>query len=220
MPRYRSVVTSLTSRLADPNNPASLSSKARARRWDRFVSAFPSLAEMKVLDLGGTPAFWESAPVRAAHVTIVNISAAPADEPDWLRYVQGDACDPPVSERFDLVVSNSLLEHVGGHYRRMQVADVVHRSADHHWVQTPYRYFPVEPHWVAPAMQWLPVAARAQMSRRWPLGHMRPTERRPVMDGVLEVELLSIAEMRYYFPDSEIWRERFAGLVKSLTAIR
>jgi hypothetical protein len=31
--------------------------------------------------------------------------------------------------RFDLVFSNSLIEHVTGHYRRQQFADVIVRAA-------------------------------------------------------------------------------------------
>lgn len=205
--------------LADPRNPRSISGRARARRWDRLMQAFPNLDSMKILDLGGTPGFWRNASTQPAHVTVVNIVNEPVDEP-WIRYVQGDACAPPLGgEKFDAVVSNSLLEHVGGHWRRQQVADVVHASADRHWVQTPYRYFPVEPHWVAPGMQFLPVSARARVSARWPLGSVHvPADE--IMDNVLEVELLSISEMRHYFPTSEIWKERFAGLPKSLVAIK
>ena len=33
-------------------------------------------------------------------------------------------------------------------------------------------------------------------------------------------ELLSITEMRHLFPESEIWFERYAGLVKSLVAVK
>jgi len=33
------------------------------------------------------------------------------------------------------------------------------------------------------------------------------------------VELIGVTEMRSYFPNSEIWFERYAGLVKSLVAI-
>lgn len=71
-------------------------------------------------------------------------------------------------------------------------------------MQTPYRYFPVEPHWVAPGMQFLPVKARAVMARQWPLGHMGPDE------IVLDVELVSATELKHYFPHSLIWHERLA----------
>ena len=35
-----------------------------------------------------------------------------------------------------------------------------------------------------------------------------------------EIDLIGISQMRRYFPSSTIWYERFAGLVKSLVAIK
>ena len=31
----------------------------------------------------------------------------------------------------------------------------------------------LKPHWVFPGFQWLPLPARAAVSRRWPYGHVR-----------------------------------------------
>ena len=49
-----------------------------------------------------------------------------------------------------------MLEHVGAHSQRQQLADNVHDLADRYWVQTPYRYFPIEPHWVFQASNGFP----------------------------------------------------------------
>jgi hypothetical protein len=219
------LVERLTRTAVDPGNPRSVSSRARARRWAEFAARFPRLADMRVLDLGGTPGYWRGAPVRPATVTVVNLDpvqlAPRPGEP--IAVVQGDACDLPDSvraERFDLVVSNSVLEHVGGHARREQFAESVHAAAPHHWIQTPYRYFPIEPHWLFPGFQFLPVAAQTYVTRRWPLGHRHATDKATATTWALEAELVSITEMRYYFPGSKIWCERLAGLPKSLVAVR
>lgn len=206
----------------DVNSRRSLSGRARARRWQRFGESFPSLPEMRVLDLGGTPESWQLAPVRPKSVVTVNLAAAESESPDIIA-VQGDACDLPSSiakERFDLVYSNSLLEHVGGHVQRQRLADNIHSLADRHWVQTPYRYFPIEPHWLFPGIQWLPYEARVRVSMRWNRGHIRTYTRETAEEQVDEIELIGISQMRRYFPSSDIWYERFAGLIKSLVAIR
>jgi hypothetical protein len=201
-----------------------ISTAARARRRTLLTERFSDLGEMDVLDLGGTPGWWRQAPVRPRSLTLINLRGVAPPEP-WMTLVRGDACEPPArisQRRFDLVFSNSLIEHVGGHVRRQQLADVIHAASPHHWVQTPYRYFPVEPHWRFPGFQFLPVGVRASLSARWRHGHVAPAgddERRAVED-VLGVELLSITELQHYFPGSEIVRERFAGLTKGLIAVR
>ncbi|MFB4316850.1 class I SAM-dependent methyltransferase [Actinomadura sp. 21ATH] len=203
--------------------PGSLGARYRARRWDWLCAAFPELDRMSVIDLGGTAESWHRAPVRPARVHIVNLEKPPADPPPWLRADHADACELPaeiLGGRYDLVISNSVLEHLGGHARRRMFAAAVHRLADRHWVQTPYRYFPVEPHWVCPGMQFLPPPARAAVARHWPLVHTPPADRAEALRAVLEVELLSRTEMREYFPHSRILGEKVAGLTKSLIAVK
>jgi hypothetical protein len=206
----------------DVNSQRSLSGRARGRRWQHLISCFPSFSEMRVLDLGGTPESWQLAPVRPRAVTTVNLMPAESENPG-VTAIQADACDLPSSvtdDHFDLVFSNSLLEHVGGHAQRQRLADYVHTLADRHWIQTPYRYFPIEPHWLFPGMQWLPYEARIQVSLNWNRGHIRTHTREEAREQVDEIELVGISQMRGYFPSSVIWYERFAGLVKSLVAIQ
>ena len=208
-------------------SPTSLGAQARARRWELIGHRFPDLAEMSVIDLGGTVEWWQRAPVRPRRVVVVNLFEPGASDDADLVPVVGDACaagaalaGAGIEESFDLAFSNSLIEHVGGHSQRVALAEQVHTLATYHWVQTPYRYFPVEPHYLFPGMQFLPVRARAEVAVWWPLQHTRPATRTDARSEVQWTELLGISEMRTYFPDSEIVKERLAGLVKSLVAVR
>lgn len=212
---------SLRNRFVDA--PDSFGARYRTRRWTWLCETFPDLSQLSVIDLGGTAESWLRAPVQPAAVHIVNLEKAPEDLPDWLRADYGDACELPaeiLGGSYDLVISNSVLEHVGGHQRREAFADAVHRLATRHWVQTPYRYFPIEPHWVCPCFQFLPIAARTTVAMHWPLVHVKPADRSEALRGVLSVELVSRTEMRHYFPGSAIRSERVAGLAKSLIAVK
>ncbi|MEV7007980.1 class I SAM-dependent methyltransferase [Streptosporangium sp. NPDC051022] len=203
--------------------PDSLGAKARARRWHWLARVFPDIGDMTVIDLGGTANSWLRSPVKPARVHIVNLSTPPADLPPWMTVENGDACDLRAAThgtRYDLVFSNSVIEHVGGHLRREMFAEAVHSLADRHWVQTPYRYFPVEPHYIFPGLQFMPLAVRAATVRHWPLVHTRPTDKEGAVRSVAQVELLSKTEMRYYFPHSELRYEWLAGLVKALVAVK
>jgi hypothetical protein len=211
---------SLTRRVVGAYDPASLSGRARERRWQRFARTFPAIGEMTVLDLGGDARAWRNCSVRPAHVLLLNIVAQEVEEP-WMTALVGDACEPPADlPAADLVYSNSVIEHVGGHWRRERFAAAVH-GAPRFWVQTPYRYFPIEPHFMLPWLQHLPLALRRRLIASWPLGNygaLKDPER--ALRYAMEIDLLSVNEMRTYFPDAEILKERACGLTKSLIAVK
>jgi hypothetical protein len=218
--RVRRLFNSASQRVVDAYDTESLSGRARARRWEVLRREFPRIEEMTVLDLGGDVRAWRQAPVRPAHVTLLNVAPQEVEEP-WISALVGDACDPPDLPAADLAYSNSVIEHVGGHQRRKDFAVVVRDAAPAYWVQTPNRYFPIEPHFMFPGLQFAPRGAQASLIRRWPLGnHADVTDHDQALGDALDIELIAHAEMEFYFPDAKILRERFAGLTKSLIAVR
>lgn len=211
----------LRNRLVD--SPDSLAETFRARRWAAFAATFPDIENSHVIDLGGTVSSWTRAPVRPKHVTVLSFEPEGADDVSWVDAHHADACDLPATLeglRGDVVYSNAVLEHVGGAERRQRFADTVHNLADRHWVQTPYRYFPVEPHWLFPGFQFLPVSTRVAIGRRWKLVHTTDRDHDSMMRSVLSVELVGLAEFRHLFPGSEVRHERLAGLTKSIIAVK
>jgi hypothetical protein len=195
----------------------------RLRRWESIKSELPEIPDMKVLDLGGKVAFWETAPVLPKHVTIVNLEAQAETEIPGITSIVGDACQADrlvPGESFDLVFSNSLIEHVGGHHQRAALAQVIRTLAPRYLVQTPYRYFPIEPHWIFPGMQFLPLRVKGYIAPRWPLGHTRGWDAQKAINTVMYTELITATDMRAYFPDGRMHWERFVCLPKSMTVIR
>jgi hypothetical protein len=186
---------------------------------------------MRVLDLGGMVQTWVESETRPQHVTLLNFKGTVETSSEqirshgaeqWMTAVEGDACDPPPEireQRFDLVFSNSVIEHVGGHLRRRHFSYWVQTLGKHHWVQTPNRYFPMEPHWLVPGLQFAPPRLQVFVLRHWPLEEVRYYRTAPWHDGVqraMGIELLSPGAMRSYFPESELLRERILGMTKSL----
>lgn len=197
-----------------------MAGRARAKRLQMLLTRFPQIAQMRVLDLGGFLPYWDTAPFRPAHVTLVNLEPAEVSEP-WADSRVADACDLPADLRsgYDLAFSNSVLEHVGGHVRRQQVAASIRSAAPHHWVQTPYRYFPIEPHFVFPGQQFLPVNMQARIAAGWRPSHIRAEGAADAVEAALSIELVGVTELQHYFPTSTILKERFAGLTKSIIAV-
>ena len=216
-----SALKQIRSQLVEGTN--SVGERYRARRWDLLRATFPEIESMTVLDLGGRPGMWLRAPFQPTFIHIVNLQAPPPEFPDWMRVDQGDACalGPEVAgNSYDLVFSNSVLEHVGGHAQRARFAANVRELGPRYWVQTPYRYFPLEPHWLFPGFQFFPLNVRAEISRRWPLVHFPPENRTASIRRVMEIELVSKTEMCAYFPDSTLLSEKTSGLTKSLIAVK
>jgi hypothetical protein len=207
-------------KLIDPDRAGSFTHRFRQHRSEEFKRRFPDLADMRVLDLGGYAVSWTVLGLRPGNLTVVNLDRDKGPHEPWMDIVQADACAGGFG-KYDLVFSNSLMEHLGGHARREQFANVVQESAPSWWIQTPYRYFPIEPHWVFPCFQFLPFRMRVMVCQHWNTLNM-PACKDPdqAADIVASIELISATEMHTYFPTSEVWFERVAGIPKSLVAIK
>src|SRR5260221_4255866 len=116
--------------------------------------------------------------------------------------------------------TNSLIEKVGENKARLHPSHVVRSLAPCYLVQTPYRYFPVDPHCLFPGMKFLPLPVRWSIAFRWPLGHTRGWSESQALNEVMSTELLGATEMRTYFPDGQLYWERFLGLRKSMVVVR
>lgn len=102
----------------------SISVRLRRRRRSLILDRVTDLALLRVIDLGGTGIWWASAPVRPRHVTAINLYEADFVHPS-VTMIAGDAlhADELVrGQTFDLVFSNSVIEHVGGHSARRRFA--------------------------------------------------------------------------------------------------
>ena len=127
----------------------------------------------------------------------------------------------PVAHVFDLVHSNSVVEHVGDWPRMEAFAAEVRRLAPRYYVQTPYFWFPIEPHFSAPFFHWRSEQARARALLRRRHGFAeRAADMGQAMRDVQHARLLDKQQFRFLFPDAEHIDERAAGLTKSLIAIR
>ena len=77
-----------------------------------------------------------------------------------VTYVQGDACELPFPDgAFDIVYSNAVIEHVGGHLRQQAFVREALRVGRRVFLTTPNRWFPLEVHTRLPLVHWLPAPA-------------------------------------------------------------
>jgi Methyltransferase domain len=200
------------------DDPGSLSHRLRNQRFARFEAFAAGLGRrLRIIDLGGTPDYWTArgwADRDDVHITLVNLNRFERTHENIVP-VQGDATAVDFeAQAFDLVFSNSVIEHLYTFERQRRMALEVRRLAPAYWVQTPNYWFPIEPHYLLPGLQWLPIGARAQV-----LGRLQPWRTAPDEDA-REVRLLRRRELELLFPGTRLVPERVAGLVKSWTVVR
>lgn len=189
----------------------------RKRRFDRFLTLAAVRAGDRILDVGGWPDTWDGSGLEH-QVTILN-PIVPDPAPGPFTWVHGDARDMSVfaDKAFDIGFSNSVIEHVGTLADQHRMALELRRVCRRYWVQTPNLHFPIEPHFVFPAFQYLPTATRRWIALRWPLSWPKVLGLDPLYEES-HVRLLTGRELAVLFDDAEIMRERFCGLTKSLVA--
>jgi hypothetical protein len=198
-----------------------LRERIRTRRMRAFSKAFRITQETRILDVGGTPDIWQLLPV-SPRITFVNLPSRV--EAGNLNLVFASGCALPFADRsFDVVFSNSVIEHVGAPAEQQRFADEVRRVGCKYWVQTPNRWFPVEAHLLTPLIHFLPKSWQAAVVRRFSVWQWleRPSEGRRafyVEHYLRDIRLLSYADMSRMFPGATVIRERWLGWTKSLIA--
>jgi hypothetical protein len=189
----------------------------------RFAREFAIAGDTRVLDIGGTPECWRLLPV-PPRVTLLNMPRAGADMQGAELWVAGDGRSLPFrDEAFDVVFSNSAIEHVGNAESQRLFAHEAARVGRRYWIQTPNRWFPVEQHLLTPFIHWLPERWQRAIVPRctvWGALTGASQDRRQfyLQHFLTEVRLLGSAQMRQLFPGARLIRERFCGITKSLIA--
>jgi len=176
--------------------------------------------------VGGTLDFWKRMDFlpESGEVELTLLNVFSAESPySYVTCVVGDGSD--MSEfhdgQFDVVFSNSVLEHLGSSTRQKRMADEIRRVGNGYFIQTPNLYFPIEPHFLFPFFQFLPVSLRAFLLKYFRMGWHGPArDMEKARKTVTSIRLLGRAEVARLFPDGRIYQERLFRLTKSFIALK
>ena len=216
-----------------------LRTASRLRRAALFHRHFELTAHTRILDLGGSSgahvhALLAGTPVQPANVCVADVDHPAVREAARFGYVpvalEPGRALPFDNDSFDVVLCSSVLEHVtippeeiwrersGARFARrarhaqLNFARELARVGRGYFVQVPNRWFPVETHSWLPFLGYLPrvlqCGAIALGNRVW------------IKKTVPDFHLPSAAQMREYFPEARLTREKVCGLTKSLIAVK
>ncbi len=177
---------------------------------------------VEILDIGGTLAFWTVLDFKyldQVHITLLNLEEVPIEE-RWqkvFKSVAGDAADLSgyTDNSFDLAFSNSVIEHVGDYDRQERMVSEMSRVARHRYIQTPNKYFPIEPHYGFPLFQFFPLWLKMYMVQHYDMRYKKAENEKEAYEIAGEIRLLSIGELRRLFPRTHIYCEKICGFTKS-----
>ena len=204
--------------------------KRRNRRLNAIIEKLwlAKGGPVNVLDIGGSLIFWLSIPKSTREkckIHLINLSEAyeglpPAEESlrETATLLVGDARDLSrfADGSFDLVICNSVIEHVGSWLDMRTAANEARRVGLRGWIQVPAFEFPIEQHFLLPFVHWFSDPLQIRLLR---LLH-REFRRLPLDEqymSVFHVRPLTRGQLASLFPGTEI-RSEWLLLPKSHVA--
>ena len=196
----------------------------RRRRLAELLKIYPNLKDYSILDVGGRPFIWnllkDEYGVVPKQLILLN---TPSEEkipvsPDYTVKIADGRQLPYADKSFDLVFSNSVIEHVGEAEQMAQFASECDRVGKGLYVQTPNRWFPLEAHFGAAFIHWLPrnwYQKLSFLSLRYFLAVNDPAEQAYFKQEFDSTRLLSFKQFQDLFPNKKIVAEKALGLTKS-----
>jgi SAM-dependent methyltransferase len=201
-----------------------LQPRFRQKRVRFFLDQLHPGDATTILDVGGNVYDWEGVVPISSPITILNL--APTDSssnfPARFSYQMGDGRSLPFPDQsFDIVYANSVIEHLRTWEDQERFAREALRVGRCVFIQTPNRWFPVEPHFITFFIHYLPKRwQRLFLPKLSFRGLFRSGDNVELQQLFEELRLLSFSEMQTLFPGCTVHRERLFGITKSLIAIR
>ncbi len=219
-------MSSLSDLFQSSDQPNSLGAKFRARRLQDFEALFFSVFEknerLRILDVGGTDYFWKDSQILTlpnVEITLLNLHEEKSSHSS-VKGVIGDATDMKEypDNHFDLVFSNSVIEHLYDLKGQTRMAKEVQRVGKKFFIQTPNKYFPIEAHYALPFAQFMPKSWVHFLLTKTKLSRLEKWDEKAAQQYLDEIKLLSKDELKNLFPGSKVYEENFLGMTKSFAA--
>lgn len=201
----------------------SISYILRNKRMDMFKSFLEHIENKKIniIDVGGTEAFWncfyKSNDLIKCNITLFNLTKENINKSNFTS-IMGNATNMKQfnDKEFDVVFSNSVIEHVGDYNEQVKMANEVKRIGKKIFLQTPNKYFPLEPHFLMLFFQFMPIPLRIFLLMHFRIGwHNKIKDKKDALEIAKSIRLLTKKELKKLFPNAIIYEEKLFGLTKS-----
>lgn len=197
----------------------------RRKRMESFLRIMQPRHAARILDVGGlpnlngVPGFWHQGGAEFS-VTLLNLPGAfdafSKEELAPFGIVEANVWDcPTMPYEYDIVFSNSVIEHIGSQRRQVAFANFVHSAGRSYWIQTPSPLFPFEAHCNIPFWWLHSNKSRANRIRKW-----KGSGKNFLAKQMSTTRPISKDRLQSLFPNCSVLTEHFLGVPKSYVAIR
>lgn len=206
----------------DSRETGSIGDRFRAKRFQYFEHCLKRLDKpLKILDVGGAESYWINRGYdqqKELHITLLNLEKQEVNSDNMIS-VKGDATNLAnfKDDEFDIVFSNSVIEHLYSFDNQMKMAKECLRVGKYHFVQTPNKYFFIEPHFRLPFFNFLPKSIALFILTKTKLSLGAKWNQENAKETLKEIRLLDKKEFKKLFPQSNLYVERFLFFRKSFT---
>jgi hypothetical protein len=184
-----------------------------------FQEYFHITPQTRILDVGSTDFNWTLLQIRPKLI-LLNIAPPKKVNTDdtWLV---ADGCHLPFPNKaFDIVYSNSVIEHLGNMDTQRLFAAECLRVGCRCYLQTPNKSFFLEPHLLTPFIHWLPLNWRERLVRNFTVwGLITRPSKEAGRKFVRHIRLLGKRDIKELFPNAQIVPEKVLGSTKSFIVI-
>lgn len=200
----------------------------RRRRMRLFFDIFKISKPFKILDVGGTPSLWEwyATENSIMHMsnTILNLRFYGVSSNRGLKYkyIIGNALYLPFKDKsFDIVFSNSLIDHLYTFGNQKIFASEAMRVGKGYFIQTWNKKFPYEPHYLTPFIHFASKTFQKRAIRYLTVyGIIAKPSQEHINDLVDQIIPSTRSEIRALFPDGYMIEKKVIGITKDFIVYR
>jgi hypothetical protein len=193
--------------------------KSREEKFQLFVTLLKPTAATRILNVGASGpnlAFAEQFESRYEYRS--QVTGGGISLPEVQDYRHGfpgvkslvfNGCALPFRDKsFDVVYSNAVIEHLADYAAQQRFAAEMARVGRGWFVTTPNLWYPIEPHYHLPLIQFLP--------QRWQRALVRSLGKIPYED----LNLLTKSQLQHLFPKGNVIKCRVTFYPETLIAYR
>ena len=196
--------------------------KKRSHFIKKIISEiFKLKGSVNIVDLGGTENFWNIIDTEflieyKVKITLINLINYKIKNKKIFSQINQDFFKYDfVNNSFDLSFSNSVIEHLGDAKKIISFCNLHKNLSKYYYLQTPNKYFFIEPHFMFPFFNFMPKAFQLFILKNFNVGNFTKKNIGYALKELNQIRLLSKKDLEKYFPKENIVSEKIFFLNKS-----